>query len=265
MVLSRRLVPYGGPLTPSLWRPAAEAALLVSHPRSKIDIKGHDMRTLSPGAWLNDEVINLSISLLQERDKRWREAGAAAPTCHYFSSFFLNKMFKDSGKYNYNEVRRWTMPLRLKNAGQLSASVLDCDRIIIPANQGNTHWVCAMADLKNKKFVLFDSLGVSDERRQHRRGLAHRSPILTQGEDKKCLENLAQYVKDEYKNKKDEEVRCFRSVTARRPRILTPALGRIAEGRRAELAAGVPQGHPAPGQRLRLRHVHHPVRRVLRK
>ena len=27
-----------------------------------------------------------------------------------------------------------------------------------------------------------------------------------QGEDSKCLENLARYVKDEFKNKKNEEV-----------------------------------------------------------
>ncbi len=141
---------------------AAENAVLSCHPRSKIDIKGHDMRTLGRGAWLNDEVINLCISLLQERDLRWREVGGGAPTCHFFNSFFFNKMYKDAKKYNYNEVRRWTLPMRLKNAGQASASILDCDRIIIPANQGNMHWVCAMADLKNKKFVLYDSLGVSD-------------------------------------------------------------------------------------------------------
>lgn len=111
------------------------------------------------------------------------------PTCHFFNSFFFNKLYKDSGNYNYNEVRRWTLPKRLKTAGQPFDSILDCDRIIIPANQRNTHWVCAMIDLRQQRFVLYDSMA---------------------GEDHACLDNLARYLVDEYKNKRDEDV----SITA---------------------------------------------------
>lgn len=119
------------------------------------------MATLGPSTWLNDEIINVCMSMLQERDKRHREALKGSPTCHFFNSFFLNKLYKDSGKYNYNDVRRWTLPVRLKNAGQPFTSILDCDRIIIPGNQGNMHWVCAVIDIKNHKFIMYDSLGVS--------------------------------------------------------------------------------------------------------
>ena len=34
--------------------------------------------------------------------------------------------------YNYDEVRRWTTEKKLKRMGQASASVLDCDRVVIP-------------------------------------------------------------------------------------------------------------------------------------
>ena len=118
------------------------------------------MARLGPSEWLNDEIINVTMSLLIERDGRRREQGKG-PKCHYFNSFFVSKLYREKGKYNYNEVRRWTTPNRLKQAGQVSTSVLDCDRIIIPVNQNNLHWVTAVIDIKNKKFLLFDSLHVS--------------------------------------------------------------------------------------------------------
>ncbi|KAL4538732.1 hypothetical protein Ndes2526B_g02984 [Nannochloris sp. 'desiccata'] len=161
-----------------------ERTILADHTLSNIEIKGHDMATLGPSTWLNDEIINVCMSMLQERDKRHREALKRSPTCHFFNSFFLNKLYKDSGKYNYNDVRRWTLPVRLKNAGQPFTSILDCDRIIIPGNQGNMHWVCAVIDIKNHKFIMYDSLG---------------------GNDHACLENLARYLVDEYKNKRQED------------------------------------------------------------
>ena len=140
---------------------AAEKLILAEHAGSNIEIKGHDMATLGPSNWLNDEIINVCMGMLQERDRKHREEKKGSPTCHFFNSFFLNKLYKDSGKYNYAEVQRWTRPIRLKNAGQPFASILECDRIIIPANQGNMHWVCAVIDIKNQKFIMYDSLGVS--------------------------------------------------------------------------------------------------------
>ena len=123
------------------------------------------MASLAPSGWLNDEVINLVISLLQERDMHRRRENAngssSAPKCHFFSTFFMSKLYRNSGKYDYNAVRRWTAPNKLKNAGQLSKTILECDKIIIPVNQGNLHWVCAVIDIKNQKFLLYDSLQVS--------------------------------------------------------------------------------------------------------
>jgi hypothetical protein len=161
--------------------------VLASHKQTGIDIKGRDMAKLAPGCWLNDEIVNVYIGMLQERDTRRRDGGAHVPKCHFFNSFFTSKLYLESGKYDYSAVRRWTMPKRLKTTGQRSDSILDCDRIIIPVNKGGMHWVCAVIDLKGSKFVLYDSLG---------------------GTDHVLLANLAKYVCDEYKNKRDAEVRC---------------------------------------------------------
>jgi Ulp1 family protease len=110
------------------------------------------------------------------------------------------------------------MPKKLANAGQRSASVLDCDRIIIPLNQGQMHWTCAVVDLKERKLSYYDSLmvgggpacvGGSTSLCGPYVHSMHNfvDPLLMQGEDSLCLESLAKYVRDEYKNKKGEEVR----------------------------------------------------------
>ena len=146
---------------------------------------GNDLSRLNPGCWLNDEIINLYMRLLQERDTRLHAEGKEKyPSCHFLNSFFLSKLYKDTGSYDYESVRRWTAPGRLKAIGQTRKSILDCEKIIIPVNQSNVHWVLAVIDLKNKRFEYFDSL---------------------YGEDDACLDFLSQYLMDEFKNKRNEE------------------------------------------------------------
>ena len=157
------------PLVPSEEERAAYAAalaqpktaMLVTH--KGMELYGKDIKKMLPMEWLNDELINLYVRLLQERDSAARGADNGTPLCHFFNSFFMNKLYKDDKNYTYNyaNVQRWTKPNRLKSGGQASATILDCNQIIVPVNQGNMHWVCAVADLKKKQFVLYDSLRVS--------------------------------------------------------------------------------------------------------
>lgn len=49
------------------------------HPRSQIEIRRKDITCMRPLEWLNDEVINLYMSLLQERDMRRRAVVGGAP------------------------------------------------------------------------------------------------------------------------------------------------------------------------------------------
>lgn len=76
------------------------------------------------------------------------------------SCFQRCRLYKDEGgAYNYKAVQRWTRPARLKGYGQLCASVLECDFIVVPVHQG-IHWVCAVVDLEQQRFVYYDSLHV---------------------------------------------------------------------------------------------------------
>jgi hypothetical protein len=56
----------------------------------------------------------------QDRDAARRKQGLG-PKCHFFSSFFLNKLYKDAHEYNYSSVRRWTLEKRLKGQNQARA------------------------------------------------------------------------------------------------------------------------------------------------
>lgn len=155
---------------------------LVMHQRSQIEIRRKDIACMAPLEWLNDEVINLYMSLLLERDMRRRILGVL-PKCHFFSTFFANKLYKDTG-YSYSNVQKWTMPRQLKRQGQSSESILDCDRVILPVHQG-MHWVCAVIDIANKRFIYYDSL---------------------KGEDQKCLDSLSKYIAEEYQSKRNQMV-----------------------------------------------------------
>ena len=183
------------------------AELLVEDPVSNNELRRKDMRMLANGEWVNDCIVNTFMSLIIQRDAERRkkegeggEKGAAAtangitsssaspssllPRCHCLNTFFYAKLNCGPKGYCYKDVRRWTLPIRLKNAGQISRCILDVDRIIIPINLHNTHWTCAMIDIQHKKFQYFDSMMCKNEA---------------------CLEALAQWLKDEYKDKRGEE------------------------------------------------------------
>ncbi|KAJ9181912.1 hypothetical protein P3X46_005955 [Hevea brasiliensis] len=69
--------------------PINRQKVLVTHKNSNIDITGEILQCLGPGAWLNDEVINLYLELLKEREKREPQKFLK---CHFFSTFFYKKV-----------------------------------------------------------------------------------------------------------------------------------------------------------------------------
>ena len=56
------------------------------------------------------QVVNVYMKLLQQRDGRLRKLSAECerdgsepfPTCHFFPTFFYNKLFQDKGTYDYS-------------------------------------------------------------------------------------------------------------------------------------------------------------------
>lgn len=154
---------------------ANQNKVLVNHEKSNIEISGKMFRCLRPGEWLNDEVINLYLELLKERERREPQKFLK---CHFFNTFFYKKLINSKNVYDYKSVRRWTTQKKL------GYGLHECDKIFVPIHQG-THWCLAVINKKEKKFQYLDSL---------------------KGIDTEVLEVLARYFVDEVKDKTGEDV-----------------------------------------------------------
>ncbi|KAK6254500.1 hypothetical protein SCA6_015805 [Theobroma cacao] len=154
--------------------------ILVSHKNSSIDIRGEVLQCLKPGAWLNDEVINLYLELLKERENREPEKFLK---CHFFNTFFYKKLVSPETGYNFRAVKRWT------SQRKLGYCLFDCDKIFVPIHK-DIHWCLAVINNKDQKFQYLDSL---------------------KGRDAKVLSSLAKYFVEEVKDKtgKDIDVRSW--------------------------------------------------------
>lgn len=127
---------------------------------------------LRPGTWLNDEIINFCMSMLEERDIQLCDLNPNRMKSHYFNSFFMEKLLgRGHMKYNYAEVARWTRRF----------DIFARDKIFIPINISNTHWTIAIVLIQLKEIHYYDSM---------------------RGEGGKYKTGLLQWVKDDAKAKK---------------------------------------------------------------
>ena len=160
--------------------------IMCSHERDRLDLTRRDLSTLHKQGWLNDEVINCYVALLQDRDLAWRRdgdpGGRRRPRCHFFNTFFYNKLFQDSHKYTYLE--RWTRAKKLAKVHGGKTLFDSCDKIIAPIHKGN-HWCCAVIDLEAQAFVYYDSF---------------------KSEDHDCLEAMKQFAIDEARTRENTHI-----------------------------------------------------------
>ncbi|KAL9284955.1 hypothetical protein ACSQ67_024671 [Phaseolus vulgaris] len=128
--------------------------ILVAHEKSCIEVSGEKFQCLRPGAWLNDEVINLYLELLKERERREPQKFL---NCHFFNTFFYKKLISGKSGYDFKSVRRWT------SQKKLGYGLHECDKIFVPIHK-EIHWCLAVINKKDKKFQYFDSLKGIDTR-----------------------------------------------------------------------------------------------------
>ncbi|TYH29678.1 hypothetical protein ES288_A01G031600v1 [Gossypium darwinii] len=149
--------------------------ILVSHENSSIDIRGEVLQCLKPGSWLSDEVINLYLELLKERENREPKKFLK---CHFFNTFFYKKLVSSEGGCNYKAVKRWT------SQRKLGYCLFDCDKIFVPIHK-DIHWCLAVINKKDRKFQYLDSL---------------------RGRDGKVLNALANYFVEEVRDKSGQDI-----------------------------------------------------------
>jgi hypothetical protein len=134
----------------------------------RISLKRSDMRTLIETQWLNDEVINAWMMLLQCRTE------LTTARVHIFSSHFYNQL--QGREFDAEVVSGYTHTLDLFTK----------DKVIVPVNISNQHWVLCVIYMTKKTIECYDSLGVGG------------------GHD--IAQHLLDYVKGELKSKKGEDL-----------------------------------------------------------
>lgn len=149
--------------------------VLVTHENSNIEITGEILRCLRPCAWLNDEVINLYLELLKEREKRNPKQFLK---CHFFNTFFYKKLIGGGSRNDFKSVRRWTTQRKL------GYCLIECDKIFVPIHK-EAHWCLAVINKKDEKFQYLDSL---------------------RGGDRQVMKVLAKYIVDEVNDKTGKEM-----------------------------------------------------------
>jgi len=125
--------------------------------KAKITLTVADFRLLVGERWLNDELMNSFVALLNHRSNLLSSSSVAGPVSHAspprthtFNTFFFSRLVERAGCYDYHGVRTWGV----KSGLDVSA----VDRVIIPVNVGNMHWVLAVIDVAARRFHYYDSM-----------------------------------------------------------------------------------------------------------
>ena len=126
-------------------------------------VKRQSMRRLEDGVWLNDEVVNYYLkSILRKRDEMLCRVQNGRRRSHCYNSFFadflLGKNIEDphlKGTYQYSNVERWARKVP-------GGDIFGLKYLLIPKNQGNSHWQLVCVYIEKKTIAFYDSLHGND-------------------------------------------------------------------------------------------------------
>lgn len=149
-------------------------------------LKGKDYFTLLPGEWLNDEVMNAYINMLQDRNISRCQKDANHVSVFFHNTFFFSKLAywnkSQVEQYTYAAVQRWTMPRKIRARGLPVQTMFECDLLIVPVHVGKVHWLCCCVDFMKFQVGYYDSLSPSKYR-------------------KLVFRNMMRYLRDEWRDK----------------------------------------------------------------
>jgi sentrin-specific protease 1 len=118
---------------------------------------------LQPGTWLKDDVINMFIWLLRERNAVCGDCVWVAGTSFWAQ---LNNNTVEPGTlrviesgYSYASVKMYTSVASRVKPRATQVDVFGQDLLLIPINYPGSHWALMVLDMKNKVTTYYDSLG----------------------------------------------------------------------------------------------------------
>ena len=104
-----------------------------------VELTTDDLRSLEPGRWLNDSIIDSYLALVAAR----AESNATLESTKYMSSHW----YRAWTLRNYAGVQRWTR----------NSDIFGYDVVLFPVNPGN-HWLLVVARTQTRSIEVFDSL-----------------------------------------------------------------------------------------------------------
>ena len=124
----------------------SEEELVGATPPLNISLSRQDMRTLGPGEWLNDEVVNFFLNGICRRSKQ---------RLHIMSTLWYTRMcftsadgHRVAAEPDCAGVRRWTRKFQY---------LLEYDYIVVPVHLPQ-HWVLVVVNFAHRRIHYFDSL-----------------------------------------------------------------------------------------------------------
>jgi hypothetical protein len=127
---------------------------LATIPLARITLCRDDFKRLRGVRWLNDELINAYMALINQRNEFHMQMAHSTsgaknrPRTYVFNTYFYTRLVASG--YDFPGVARWT-----RRAG---VDVAEKDLILVPVNLGNNHWVLAGIDVLRQMFLYLDSM-----------------------------------------------------------------------------------------------------------
>ncbi|PHJ16155.1 ulp1 protease c-terminal catalytic domain-containing protein, partial [Cystoisospora suis] len=147
-----------------------------------IALTTNELDCLVGSNWLNDEVINFYMQMIQERNVKQRAQGQDIWKIFVFNTFFYAKLTGGHApdvNYDYQAVRRWTKRQKV--------DLFERDLILVPLHVNELHWTLGVVDMRKgkRKIYFFDSL---------------------KGCNKTWFTTMRRYLQDEYLDKHGEKL-----------------------------------------------------------
>ena len=104
------------------------------------------MSRLESGRWLNDEIINVyCLYIINEIQINNQKIGV-------YSTSFFEQFYGNKREYDYEVVQAYSLRLGCED-------IFVLEKLFIPINVRNTHWILAVIYPSNKKIQIYDSMG----------------------------------------------------------------------------------------------------------
>lgn len=110
---------------------------------------------LKPNGWVNEEVINFMMYLIEDRAKR-----RGQPVSYFAQTFFMSKLVPTLKQYEFAQVRRLFRPNRLQTVYGID-NLFQFSKMFIPIHVNGNHWTLSVVDFTKKTIQYYDSLGKS--------------------------------------------------------------------------------------------------------